>query len=328
MLRKVVYGLSSVAVVLAALYLLSGRGLGRLTSFARATADVSVEKVEGQLGDEIHDRKMEQDLRQARQELIDRQVQLNLARGQVDQARKDIGILEGNVARRQRLLAEAYPILKDATEQKLNAVRFASTEFSIDAFQREVDDLMALQERESQQLKAKREGIARLTKSLTESERALADMRLALEKTDQDVALLKGRREQAQVESSTLDMLAAATADHTSKAAAFGQGVERLKKEVESLEARNDARRGLAPVSEREPGNQLTRSWNRLEALKAYHDQAEAAGPAAADAKPASPPSAAAKTAVNAGTVEVVPDKVEVRTGKVEVSRGKSNKDK
>jgi hypothetical protein len=65
--------------------------------------------------------------------------------------------LEGSVARCQRLLAEAYPVMKDAVDQQQTAVRFASTDFAMPDFQKEVDDLLAQQERESRQLAIKRD---------------------------------------------------------------------------------------------------------------------------------------------------------------------------
>jgi predicted nucleic acid-binding Zn-ribbon protein len=228
---------------------------------------------------------MDNELQVARQQLIDRQVELNLSRSQVEQLRKDVQNLDASVARRQRLLAEAYPVMKDAVARNQATVRFASTDFSMADFQKEVDDLMTLQERESRQREIKRDGLARLEKSLTEGERALTEMRTSLDGLDQEVAVLKSRREQAQVEAATLDLISSATAGQQTVAAAVGQNVDRLKQDVQKIEARNEARRSLAPADAR-PSNQLGRAWSRLEALKTYHD-AEAAQPHAASAKPA-----------------------------------------
>ena len=237
---------------------------------------------------------MDHELRHARQELIDRQVQLNLSRNQIDQLRDEVAKLTASVARRQRLLAEAYPLLKAAIDGQQTAVRFASTDFTMPDFDGEIDDLMQVvgrhslmtqQDRETRQLQVKRDGLARLEKSLHDGEQAIAEMRHGLETTEQEVAILKSRREQAQIESSTLDMLTSVTANQQTSGASIGQDVERLKANVEQIEARNEARRDTASVNDRQPRNQISRSWNRLEELKSYHDSFEAQQPPAAQAE-------------------------------------------
>jgi chromosome segregation ATPase len=272
MLWKILKVTVVVFAVLAGLFVVAGRRIGELVGYVRATADQTVDGLTEQIPDAVHDRKMEHEIMTARQELIDRQVQLNLSRGQIDELRNDIEQLEASVSRRQRLLAEAYPVLKEAIDQGKATVRFASNDFSMRDFQREIDDLMTLQDRETRQVKVKKEGLDRLEKSVHDGEQALADMRLGLEGAEQEVAVLKSRREQAQAESSALDMIASVTTHGQSATASIGGGVSRLKQDVERLEARNDARRDLAPVSQRQPTNQLSRTWSRLEELKAYHD--------------------------------------------------------
>jgi len=272
MLRKVLMASGVALALLVGLFVIAGRRLGELAGIARAGADQTVDALTEQLPAEVRDRKMDHDLELARQELIDRQVALNLSRGQIDQLRSDVEQLKASVARRQRLLAEAYPVLKDAVDGQKTEMQFASTSFAMPDFQREVDDLMSQQDRETRQLKIKGEGLARLEKSVTEGERAIADMRVALETTEQEVAILKARREQAEVEETTLDMVASATDRHTAAASMTG-GIDKLKQDVEKLEARNEARRHLAPVTERETANRLGHSWSRLEELKGYHDR-------------------------------------------------------
>ncbi|MCY2994820.1 MAG: hypothetical protein NTY19_44210 [Planctomycetota bacterium] len=271
MMRNLLIVASSGVLATGALFAVSTRSVSDLTGYCRATADTTVENLTEQIPDTIHDRKMDNELRVARQQLIDRQVDLNLSRGQVEQLHRDVAKLEACVARRQRLLAEAYPVMKKAVDGQKTTVRFANTDFSMADFQKEVDDLMAQQQRESRQLEIKRDGSAQLQKSLSEGERALAEMRTALEGLDQEVAVLKSRREQAQVEAATLDLISSATAGQQTAAANVVQSEVRLKQEVQKLEARNGARRTLASVDAR-PQNQLGRVWSRLEALKTYHD--------------------------------------------------------
>lgn len=272
MLRKVA---TTAAVTLAAIvliFLVAGRRLSEATGYAQATADTAIDEITDQLPTEVRNRKLEQDLKVARQELIDRQVSLNVSRGQLERLNDDISRLEASVDRRARLLAEAYPVLKDAVDGNKAAIQFASTDYAMPDFQKEIDDLMTMQDRETRQLEIKRDGLARMEKSVHEGEQALADMRDALETTEQEIAVLKSRRDQARAEAATLDLISSVTADGGTSTSVIGENVERLSSEVEQLEARNQARRNLAPVTDRQPRNQLTRNWSRLEELKRYHD--------------------------------------------------------
>ncbi|MBP87205.1 MAG: hypothetical protein CMJ64_10875 [Planctomycetaceae bacterium] len=106
------------------LCVVAGRNLGEMTGYFRASADTVVEA----LPSEVHDRKLEHDIRRARQEVIDRQVQLNLSRSHLDQLQADAEELSASTSRRERLLADAYPALKIAAEANTATIRFASTE--------------------------------------------------------------------------------------------------------------------------------------------------------------------------------------------------------
>lgn len=272
MLRKVLIGVGILGVAVVGLFVVSSRSVWDFPGYFRATADQTVDNLTEQLPKEIRDRKMQNELRVARQELVDRQVALNLSRNQVEQLREDIASLETSVAGREELLAQAYPILKRAIDREEGHVRFASTSFALADFQGEIDDLITQQDRETRQLEVKREGLARVETSLREGERALADMREALEGVEQEVAMLKTRREQAEVESSTLDLISSVTTTQHSTTASIGENVERMKQEVETMEARNNARRDMTPAADAPEGG-LPRAWNRLETLKSYHER-------------------------------------------------------
>jgi len=141
MIRRTMFAGAALAAMLGGLFIAANRSLSELGGYFRATADTTVENLTGQIPEAIHDRKMEQELQAARQQLIDRQVELNLSRSQVEQLQKDVQKLEGSLARRQRLLAEAYPVMKEAVDQDRPKLRFASTEFSMADFQKELDDM-------------------------------------------------------------------------------------------------------------------------------------------------------------------------------------------
>lgn len=287
-MRKIVLILGIGGVSLLGVFALAGRGKHELKGLVRASADTAAEGVTESLPEDVHDRKIEQEMKQVRMDLIDRQVQMNLSARKIEELSEEVARLEGSTERRQRLLADAYPVLKSATDNQQKTVIWASQEFSLPQFQREIDDLLAMQDRETHRLTIKSGGLVRLKKSVEEGEQALADMRRGLDDTEQQVAVLKTRREQAEVESQTLDLVSSATADQDTIASSLSRSVDRLQENVSKTEARNDARRGLTSVSGRSGSNQIARGFNRLESLKAIHDTQvkPAAEPAPAPATP------------------------------------------
>ena len=272
-MKKFVWGTLLAGLGLAGLFVAAGRGSGELRGYFRASADKTVDGLVASLPKEVVDRKLDHDLQQQRRDLIDHQVQLNLSRNQIADLRSDVSKLETSVALRKRLLSEAYPILKAAIEGGQESVKFANTDYSLPNFQREVDELLTLQDRETRQLEIKREGLTRLERGEREGIQALADMRTALESSEMEVEVLKQRREQAEMESKTLDTVSSIASKRPDVDSSISQGLSKIRSDVKQLEAKNEARRALSPVNER-PTNQLTKHWNRLETLKAIHDDA------------------------------------------------------
>ena len=268
-----VSSLSVCVVGILLLYYVAGRDPRELRGLVRATADNAVDELTDKLPKEIHDRKLDQDLAQVRQDVIDRQVQLSLSNGQLGQLRNDVRNLAASTERRARLLAEAYPILEQAIASEKTQVRFANQNFAVADFQREIDNLLSAQDREEGQLRIKRIGQERLEKGAKEGEVAIADMRSALDTAEQEVTILRSRREQAEIESKTLDMVTAVTSSRGESSASVGKSLGKLKGGVETIEARNDALRMHAPVSDRANNNELSKGWTRLETLKAIHDK-------------------------------------------------------
>jgi len=223
------------------------------------------------ISEAVHDRKIDQEMKQVRMDLVDRQVQMNLSARKIEELSGEVTKLERSTDRRKRLLSEAYPILKEAIDGKQEKLTWANQEFTLVAFQKEIDDLLAMQDRETHQLTIKRDGLARLTKSVEEADGGLAEMRRGLDETEQKVALLQTRRQQAEVESQTLDLVHGATANSDSVSASLNKSIDRLKENVGKKEARNEARRNVATVSERAT-SEVSRAFNRLESLKQIHD--------------------------------------------------------
>jgi hypothetical protein len=260
-------------VGLGLLFWVAGRGLGDLAGYFRASAGETISQLEDQIPDEVHDRKLDNELTSVRKEVIERQVQLSRSKTQIAQLREDISKLENRLAARKRLLTEAFPILQAAEQEQSQQVRFANADYNLVDFQKEIDDLMASQESESKQLAIKQSGLNRLEKSEKEAESALVDMRHALDGAEHEVAVLKSRREQAEVESKTLDMVTAVSDGVHTTTEGVGRSLEHLRQNVTRKEAVNEAKRGLAPASSRASTNQLARQWNRLEALRKYQEE-------------------------------------------------------
>ena len=254
-------------------------------------------------------------MRQQRRDLIDQQAQLNLSRNQIADLRTEVTKLDANVTQRKRLLSEAYPILKSAIDGGLETVKFANTDFTLPNFQREVDELLTLQDRETRQLDIKQQGLARLERGAQEGIQALNDMRTALENSEMEVEVLKQRREQAEMESKTLDTVSAIASKRPEIDNSVSQGLNKIRGDVKQLEARNEARRALAPVNER-PTNQLTKQWNRLETLKAIHDDSAPAASSATEPTTASPTNASTTVTAETRTVEGEKVVIEIQSKK------------
>lgn len=295
-MRKILTAVGIVLGSLATLFAVAGRGHHEWRGFVRASADQAVEEVTESLPEEIHDKKLSQELSQVKAELIDRQVAMNLSKRQRDELRRQIATLTGNTERRQRLLAEAYPVLKAAIDGQQATVKWANQDFTLADFQKEIDELLAMQDRETRELDIKRTGLARLEKCAAEGDQALAEMKRQLEQTEQEVAVLRSRREQAETESQTLDLVSTTTANRESVASSLNRGVERLRTNVDKLEARNEARRGVTSITERQSTNQLSRAFNRLESLKAIHDAAAASATKSSEPKPTQPVNSSTKS--------------------------------
>jgi len=286
MLRKVSAGVGSVMIALVLLFVVANRPISQLWGYLRAGASTTVKSIEDEIPDVVHDEKTEAELAAARQQLIDRQVQLNLSENQLKDLTAEIETLTTSIGGRKRVLASAYPVLQKALEAGQEQVSFVSTSFSLKDFQHEIDDLLALQERDETTLQIKQDGYQRLAVSVTEGKAALSEMKQRLGEVEQEFAVLKTRRDQARLESEALDLVASATADGPSSAASIGSSVKRLEGQVEKLEARNEARRSNASLDERAGKGKLNQSFNRLEALKKYAEEANS--PASTGAEPKS----------------------------------------
>ena len=243
--------------------------------YARATAETVADRVTDAIPVEIHDRKLDHEVSAVRQEIIDRQVQMNLSQRQIERLEQEVASLTTGVEQRKRLLVEAYPVLKAAIDGQRKSVKFANQEHSLADFQKEIDDLLAMQDRETRQVEIKRVGLARLKKSAEEGQLALNEMKSSLDHSEQEVAVLRSRRDQAEVESSTLDLVSSATSKRETVGTVMNDGLTKLKGNVDKLEARNEARRGMTSLGQRQTSTSVGRSWNRLESLRAIHDEAQ-----------------------------------------------------
>lgn len=279
-MKKPLTVVATLLIGLLVLFVVAGRDVLEMVGYLQASADKTVDELEGQLPQDVHDRKLSQDLERVRQEIIDRKVQLTKAEHQIEQMQQDVEAMTSSLARRERLLAESYPILEQAMKDSAEQVTFASATFTLEEFQQEIDDLLSAQEQEQERRSTKQAGLARLQMTARDAEVALADMQRALETSQQEVEVLKSRREQAEIESQTIEMVNVVSG--RGPHGAVGEGLDRLRDEVTRLEAENTAQKALAPVSERADSGKLSKEWSRMEELKKIHEQVagEEAAPA------------------------------------------------
>ncbi|MEM9944142.1 MAG: hypothetical protein AAF939_21480 [Planctomycetota bacterium] len=257
------------------IFFLAGRPISDLLGYFQAGASTTVKSIENEIPDTIHDEKTQAELAAARNQLVDRQVQLNLSQNQLKSLQHEISELVSTIDERGQVLAKAYPVLQNAVDGKESNITFVSTHFSLDEFQHEVDDLLSTQERDENALRIKQAGFERLKKSVADGEAALAAMKAEVLEIEQEFAILKTRRDQARMESDTLDLVDGAMSTGQSSTASIGKSINRLEGQVENLEARNAARRDVASVENRTKTSRLTKTFNRLEALKRYASEAE-----------------------------------------------------
>ena len=128
--------------------------------YARATAETFAEKVEASIPNDIKDNKLNYEASVYRQGIIDRQVQMNLSQRQIERLEQEVASLTTSVDQRKRLLVEAYPVLKAAVDGEQKKVTFANQEHSLADFQKEIDDLLAMQDGETRQVEIKRVGLS------------------------------------------------------------------------------------------------------------------------------------------------------------------------
>jgi len=287
-MKKLATILTTSVAALVVLVMLSSRHLSEVFGYAKATADTTVNQMEDHVPTAIRDMKLKNDIEQARSEIIDRRVKLNLASTEIRRMQEEIEQLAGSVSRRETILAEAYPALETAASDRLTEVSFAGTKWLPTELGVEIDKLLMEQDRDERQLDIRREALDRLLKSVEEGSAAIAQMESKLLEAENEFQALVVRRDQAENENELLDLVAAAGKRGNSAAAHIGTNLEDLRGDVEQLEARNEARRETVPVGEREQ-SRLTQAYDRLERLKALHEKRQSESSSAAAAESVQP---------------------------------------
>lgn len=271
-MKKIVLALGSIILAMVLLVAASSRRIGELFGYVKATADHTVEGIEDNVPNAIRDQKLKNDIEQARGDIIDRRVKLNLAASEIRRMQEEIDQLSEAAKRRETILAEAYPALEAAAADRLHQVAFAGTNWIPTELGAEIDRLLMEQDRDERQLSIRREAMDRLLKSVEEGSAAISQMQSKLAEAESEFQVLVVRREQAANENELLDLVASAGRSGKTAAAQIGANLEDLRGDVEKLEARNEARRESAPLGERESGR-LTQAWDRLARLKALNEK-------------------------------------------------------
>ncbi|MEL7336682.1 MAG: hypothetical protein AAFN70_10830, partial [Planctomycetota bacterium] len=213
MSRSIIYAAAAVPVILVLLFVFAGRPLADLAGYFRAGASTTVKGLESNVPNVVHDEKAQIEIASARNQMVDRQVQLNLSENQLKQLESEIVDLRDAIDQRSTILAAAYPVLQDATQGQRQNITFVSTNFTLPEFQREIDDLLSAQQRDENTLAIKQQGFERLKESVSSGQSALASMKAEISQIEQEFAILKSRRDQAEMESATLELVAGATSD-------------------------------------------------------------------------------------------------------------------
>ncbi|MGV2333561.1 MAG UNVERIFIED_CONTAM: hypothetical protein LVR18_05340 [Planctomycetaceae bacterium] len=162
-----------------------------LFGYARATADTTVAELETSLPDAVRDQKVRNQLEDARGELIDRRVSLSLATGQIQDLTDEIARLKSAIARRETILADAWPAMESAAADRAQPVVFAGTSWQPADLSAEVDRLLSEQDRDEVQLQVRSEALERLQASVSESQAAVSEMESRLQKAGSDFDLLE-----------------------------------------------------------------------------------------------------------------------------------------
>ncbi len=274
-MKKIVLALGSLGLSLILLVAMSSRRVGEFFGYVKATADHTVQGLEENVPNAIRDQKLQNDIEQARGEIIDRRVKLNLASSEIRRMQDEIDQLTAAANRRETILAEAYPALEAAAADRLTQVSFAGTKWIPTELGAEIDRLLMEQDRDERQLTIRREAMVRLVKSVEDGSAAITQMQAKLVEAENEFQVLVVRREQAANENDLLDLVASAGRTGKTAAAEIGTNLDGLRTDVEKLEARNEARRDAAPPGDRDSGR-LTQAWDRLARLKALNEKLSA----------------------------------------------------
>ena len=118
MMKRTATVVGTTVLALGALFFLANRPLSELFGYFRAGASTTVESIEREIPDVVHDEKTEAELAVARHQLVDRQVQLNLSRNQLTTLEDDISTLKDSISDRQEILASALSCPARGTERQ------------------------------------------------------------------------------------------------------------------------------------------------------------------------------------------------------------------
>ncbi|MEM9367238.1 MAG: hypothetical protein AAGD07_14700 [Planctomycetota bacterium] len=241
-----------------------------LAGYVRATADETVEGIEDNVPQAVRDRKLSNELKQARDQIVDRRVQLTLAESKARKLETELETLSARVERRKNMLADAYPALQRASEGSDETVDFAGKSWRPDDLASQIDDLLGQQERDEQQLAIKRKALDQYRSGIQEGNTVISAMETQLVAAESEAESLKLRREQAKQESDLLELVVSPD-EVASDQSGIRRNLSRLRESVDKQEAINEARRSMSKSGTHQ--NDLDRSWDRMNRLKNLYQQ-------------------------------------------------------
>jgi len=257
-------------IVLALLMVFGGNSVhdayGYLQAYMHATGKTVVESVPWAVEVERNDA----ELAEFEREVIGQEVQMDLSTEEIKRRRTELGKLVRHAERVQRLLVTCCPVLDDAIRLQRATVSFSGTEMPLSEFQSVIDDLLAQQKSSASEITTTREELGLLEKEHAQAKTELAEARRTLRAAKSEAKLLKSQHEHAEIEASTIHVIMATSENLKAPQESMSNSLHRMRDRVAKLKAHN--RVLWATASEDIAGRRLLASLDRIEALKAIHD--------------------------------------------------------
>lgn len=255
------------------LHVTAGRSVGEFLGLVQSTAGVTLESFENAIPDAIHDEAIRVQLAKANRELIDAETALRLSESKVADMRAEAQRLQATLARRERILADAHPVLHEAVSSNRQTVKFAHKKYAIADFEAFLDELMGEQEQQTNELASLETALQSMSDSQAACRSALDERRSALAQLQREAETLIRMRDLAKFEQQTNALVQTVHATPGTTSSVAGKLIEKLNEEVRLIQAQNEACRAATTGTSSAGASRLVRDYTRLEELEKYTDR-------------------------------------------------------